>query len=135
AQVHPTGYIWYDELIISRNKIADPATGSGTLPQADTIGPQTSLSIVSPAKTDAVPPSISILSPSHGSTVSGSGVTLSAVATDNVGVVGVRFQLDGIDLGAEITSPPYSVLWNSVATNNGYHLLTGVARDSTGNLT
>ena len=24
AQVHPTAYTWYDELIISRNKIADP---------------------------------------------------------------------------------------------------------------
>src|SRR6185295_15696747 len=24
AQNHPTGYTWYDELIISRNKIADP---------------------------------------------------------------------------------------------------------------
>ena len=24
TQVHPTAYTWYDELIISRNKIADP---------------------------------------------------------------------------------------------------------------
>ena len=26
TQVHPTAYTWYDELIISRNKIADPGT-------------------------------------------------------------------------------------------------------------
>jgi hypothetical protein len=25
AQVHPTAFTWYDELIISRNQIADPA--------------------------------------------------------------------------------------------------------------
>jgi hypothetical protein len=24
SQAHPTGYVWYDELIISRQRIADP---------------------------------------------------------------------------------------------------------------
>ena len=30
AQSHPTAYTWYDELIISTSKIADPSAGSGT---------------------------------------------------------------------------------------------------------
>ena len=30
AQSHPTAYTWYDELIISTSKIADPSTGGGT---------------------------------------------------------------------------------------------------------
>jgi hypothetical protein len=30
SQTHPTAYTWYDELIVSRNKIADPGTGGGT---------------------------------------------------------------------------------------------------------
>ncbi len=30
AQSHPTAYTWYDELIISRNKIADPTVTGGT---------------------------------------------------------------------------------------------------------
>lgn len=29
AQVHPTGYTWYDELIISTQRIPDPGAGSG----------------------------------------------------------------------------------------------------------
>ena len=30
SQVHPTGFTWYDELIISRSKVADPTGGSTT---------------------------------------------------------------------------------------------------------
>ncbi|TSC68141.1 MAG: fibronectin type III domain-containing protein, partial [Parcubacteria group bacterium Gr01-1014_66] len=36
SQVHPTAYTWYDELIISRNKIADP--GSTTPPPSTLVG-------------------------------------------------------------------------------------------------
>jgi hypothetical protein len=32
AQVHPTAFTWYDELIISRTKIADPAPPPGAIP-------------------------------------------------------------------------------------------------------
>lgn len=32
AQSHPTGYTWYDELVISRNLIAEPTSGSTTPP-------------------------------------------------------------------------------------------------------
>ena len=38
-------------------------------------------------------------------------VTVSANATDNVGVAGVQFLLDGADLAAEDTTAPYSVSW------------------------
>jgi chitodextrinase len=31
SRVHPTAYTWYDELIISRNKIADPSSDGGTV--------------------------------------------------------------------------------------------------------
>jgi len=30
SQSHPEGYTWYDELIISRNKIPDPGTSTPT---------------------------------------------------------------------------------------------------------
>ena len=32
AQVHPTAYVWYDELIISRTKIPDPGLGTAQPP-------------------------------------------------------------------------------------------------------
>jgi hypothetical protein len=62
-------------------------------------------------------------------------VTVSANASDNVGVAGVRFQLDGVNLGAEDTTSPYSTTWNTTTGSDGVHMLTAVARDATGNQT
>ena len=83
---------------------------------------------------DTTPPTINMTAPANGATVSGM-VTVSADASDNVGVAGVRFELDGAALGAELTSAPYSVSWNSTAVGNGSHSLTAVARDAAGNHT
>ena len=85
---------------------------------------------------DSTPPTVSITAPADGATVSGSAVTLSATAADNVGVAGVQFKLDGTtNLGAEDTTFPYSVAWNSTTATNGLHTLTAVARDAAGNTT
>jgi len=85
---------------------------------------------------DATPPTVSITTPASGATVSGTAVTLSATAADNVGVAGVQFKLDGAtNLGAEDTTFPYSVAWNSTTATNGLHTLTAVARDAAGNTT
>jgi hypothetical protein len=62
-------------------------------------------------------------------------VTVSASASDSVGVVGVQFRLDGTNLGAEVASPPYSVSWDTTTAANGTHTLTAVARDAAGNTT
>jgi hypothetical protein len=83
---------------------------------------------------DTTPPSVAITSPSSGATVSNT-ITLSANASDNVGVAGVQFKLDGANLGAEDTAAPYSVSWNSTGASNGSHTLTAVARDAAGNRT
>ena len=64
----------------------------------------------------------------------GRGVNVTATATDNVGVSGVQFQLDGNDLGAEDTTAPYGVTWDTTAVANGTHTLTAVARDAAGNI-
>jgi hypothetical protein len=50
-------------------------------------------------------------------------------------VVGVQFKLDGTNLGAEDTSAPYSVSWDTTTATNGSHTLTAVARDAAGNST
>ena len=67
--------------------------------------------------------------------MSGATVTVSATAGDNVGVVGVQFKLDGANLGAEDTTAPYAVTWNTTTATNGGHTLTAVARDAAGNTT
>jgi hypothetical protein len=83
---------------------------------------------------DAVPPTVSLTAPSAGATIIGT-TTVTATASDNVGVAGVQFKLDGANLGSEDTSSPYSISWNSTLTSNGSHTLTAVARDTGGNTT
>ncbi|MFI4921529.1 MAG: Ig-like domain-containing protein, partial [Gammaproteobacteria bacterium] len=89
---------------------------------------------VQPLPSDTTPPTVSMTAPANGTTVSGT-VTVSANASDNVGVVGVQFELDGAALGAEDTTAPYSVSWDSTTASNGSHTLTAVARDAAGNHT
>jgi hypothetical protein len=81
---------------------------------------------------DTTLPSVSLTAPAAGATVSGS-VSVTANASDNVGVAGVQFRLDGANLGAEDTTAPYAVSWNTAAAANGAHTLTAVARDAAGN--
>jgi hypothetical protein len=82
--------------------------------------------------TDTTPPTVSIASPASGVTVSGTSVAVSANASDNVGVAGVQFKLDGVNLSAEDTASPYSITWDTSAVSNGTHALTAVARDAAG---
>src|SRR5207244_2069965 len=87
-----------------------------------------------PSPADSTPPAVSITSPASGATVSGT-VSVVATASDNVGVVGVQFKLDGANLGGEDTSSPYTVSWNTATASNGAHSLTAIARDAAGNQT
>jgi hypothetical protein len=85
------------------------------------------------AASDATPPAISMSAPANGATVSGSSATVSAIASDNAGVASVQFKLDGANLGAVITTAPYSLSWDSTAVADGSHSLTAVAADAAGN--
>jgi hypothetical protein len=82
---------------------------------------------------DTTPPSVDVTSPTGG-TVS-SIISVQATATDNVGVVGVQFKLDGANLGSEDTTSPYMVTWDTRTATNAQHALTAVARDAAGNTT
>src|SRR6266480_2738772 len=93
-----------------------------------------SASATTPAPPDTTPPTVSITSPVSGATVGGT-TSVTASASDNVGVVGVQFLLDGANLGVEDTTAPYSVSWNTTTASNGSHTLTAVARDAAGNRT
>jgi len=84
---------------------------------------------------DLTPPGVTLTAPGDTAIVSGVAVSVTADATDNVGVAGVQFVLDGANLGAEDTSSPYGVVWNTTAVQNGPHTLRAVARDASGNST
>ena len=79
---------------------------------------------------DTTPPTVAVTAPTG--TVSGT-VTVTATATDNVGVAGVQFLVDNNPLAAEDTTSPYSVTWNTTTVANGAHTLTALARDTSGN--
>src|SRR5437870_4014154 len=76
---------------------------------------------------------VTVTSPASGSTVSGTvPVTASVTSVGALTVAGVQFKLDGNNLGAEDTSAPYSVSWNTTTASNASHTLTAVARDVLG---
>ena len=83
---------------------------------------------------DTAPPSVAITAPAGGAALKGTAA-LSANASDNVGVVGVQFKVDGVNLGAEVRTAPYTVQWSTTGVADGAHVLTAVARDSAGNAT
>ena len=84
--------------------------------------------------TDTTVPAIGMTSPANNSTLTGT-VNVSASASDNIGVAGVQFMLDGANLGGEVTSAPYSTSWNTTTVSNGSHIITAIARDAAGNKT
>ncbi len=80
---------------------------------------------------DATAPTVAISSPASGASLS-AATTISASASDNVGVTRVEFLVDG-KLVATDTSAPYSTSWNAAAATLGVHTLTAKAYDQAGN--
>jgi hypothetical protein len=81
---------------------------------------------------DTQAPTTSITAPANGATVSGT-TTISANASDNVGVTRVDFVVDGTVRGSDTTSP-YSFAWNTTAFANGAHTLLTRAYDAANNV-
>lgn len=75
---------------------------------------------------------VTITSPASGSTVAGTITVRASVSPLGVLVGGVQFKLDGVNLGAEDRTAPYSISWNTTTKSNGSHTLTAVARDALG---
>src|SRR5207249_1249588 len=93
---------------------ATAAIGAHTLTAVarDAAGNASTSSVAGTVAPDLTPPTVSITAPLGGTTVSGT-VTIAANASDDVGVVGVQFKLDGANLGAEDTTNSYSVSWGT----------------------
>jgi hypothetical protein len=84
-----------------------------------------------PPPPDTTPPTASMTAPADGATVTNT-VVVSAAASDNVGVAGVQYRLDGNNLGNEVTTPPFNLSWNTASASVGTHTLSAVARDTSG---
>jgi len=84
---------------------------------------------------DSTVPTVSLTAPTNSATISGSNVAVSADASDNETVAGVKFYYDDTHLiGSEDISSPYAITWDSTSVSDGSHTLSAVARDNTGNV-
>jgi glucose/arabinose dehydrogenase len=61
-------------------------------------------------------------------------LAIAATASDNVGVVAVEFQIDGLPIGSEDTAAPYQASLNTADFTTGQHVIRARARDAAGNL-
>jgi hypothetical protein len=61
-------------------------------------------------------------------------MTMTATATDAVGVAGVQFLIDGQPYGAEDTAAPYSLAMYTASLTNANHTVSARARDAAGNV-
>jgi hypothetical protein len=80
---------------------------------------------------DTTAPTVSISAPTAGATVSGT-TTISATASDNVGVTSVGFYVDST-LKSTDTASPYSYSWVTTSYTNGAHSIYAIAYDAAGN--
>jgi hypothetical protein len=81
---------------------------------------------------DLIPPTVSISDPVAGATVAGT-LTVTAIATDNLGIDRVEFY-EGVTMLASGTTAPYSYSWNTRSGPNGNRTLTAKAYDTGGNV-
>ena len=77
-------------------------------------------------------PVVSLTSPTFGQSVSGT-INITASASDNIGVIGVQFKVDGVNIQNEDLVSPYNISLNTGMFVNGTHSITAVARDIAGN--
>jgi hypothetical protein len=101
---------------------------AGIADEADGLYGRIDLGATAP---DIVAPTATITSPAADATVSGM-MTVTATASDNVGVTSVKF-LAGTTVIGTATAPPYSVSWDSTQTPNGTVKITAQAMDAAGN--
>lgn len=82
---------------------------------------------------DVTPPAARITAPADGSTVT-QVTTVTATASDDVGVASVEILLDGAPIGPPDTQAPYTASMDPAAHPNGFYTLTARARDTSGNV-
>jgi len=98
---------------------------------AGNVGQSSTVSVT--VVNDTTAPTVSLTSPANNATVSGT-TTITASASDNVGVSKVEFYRSGVLLSASNVAP-FSYGWNTTTVANGSYTLTVKAYDNTGNVT
>ncbi len=108
---------------------AYPITVTGT---GGTTVHTTTVTLTVSTSADTTPPTTSITAPANNATVSGT-VSVTATASDNVGVTKVEFYVDGA-LKTTVTTSPYTFSWDTTTVANGSHTIVSKAYDAANNV-
>ncbi|HZH74456.1 MAG TPA: S8 family serine peptidase, partial [Archangium sp.] len=111
-------------------QVAQRLIGRATPDKITAIGegsPNRLLNAPCPVLEQTPPPQVALTGPAAEAPLSGT-VTLTATATDDVGVVKVEFYAGKHLLGTD-TSPPYEWVWDTATASNGPHTVTVRAYD------
>jgi len=124
----------------SANAIPAPGTRvtSGTSAPAEDRWNYAAAEVVAastaPQPPDTTAPGVMMTDPEAGASVAGL-LRLSATATDNVAVTQVVFEVDGVQVGAPVTTAPFTTTWDTTRAAGGPHAITARASDAAGNTT
>lgn len=116
--------------------VAAAIAGTSLVGSVSDLPPGTPNRVIRPdairAGHDTFAPAVAISVPAAGATLGGT-VTITATASDDVGVTQVAFYVDGVEVGADSTAP-YAAPWDTTASGNASHTLTARAYDAAGNV-
>jgi len=76
------------------------------------------------------PPSVTMSGPAPNATVASKTTVAASATSQDFPITGVQFLLDGNNLGALVTNPPYSLVWDTTVTTSGAHTLSAIAYNS-----
>jgi glucose/arabinose dehydrogenase len=124
----PYGVSWTPQTTGTRTLTARATDDQGATTTSATV----TVTISAPTS-DTQPPVTTLTAPANFAADLTGTLTLSATATDNVGVTGVEFQVDGVQVGSTDTSAPYSVTVDTSLYASGQHIVRARARDAAGN--
>jgi subtilisin family serine protease/spore germination cell wall hydrolase CwlJ-like protein len=111
-----------------------PGAHSLTAKAYDAAGNATTSAAVSVTVLDVTPPTVAITSPANGATVPRNATTtITATASDNVGVTKVEFYV-GTTLKCTDTTSPYACAWSVPKTVGAQYSLQAKAYDARGNV-
>jgi hypothetical protein len=100
---------------------------------AGNVGQSAAVTVtVSNPVVNSTPPVVSVTSPANASSVGGT-TSVTASASDNVGVSRVDFYLNGA-LTASVNTSPYGYGWDTTTVANGTYTLSAKAYDAAGNV-
>jgi Bacterial Ig domain/Repeat of unknown function (DUF5648) len=125
----PPSGLWYVALVLTEQTGA-PVNGGYSVDHYANFAQRISGTGAPPPPPDTTAPTVGIASPTAG-TVSGT-VTVSANASDNVGVTRVDFYVNGSLAGSD-SATPYQYSWNTTSVANGTATLRAIAYDAAGN--